>query len=213
MTETAQTAAEAYARDREAFEHDALIQGAWHSERDGRQLACGLGVLGANVKSANDCPASIMPRWLAQLVPWFFDNQTSDDAKNWGLAFYEQLDRLNGVVPFSVVHDWNATIVGPLAIEVAEKLDKSAKPHKALASMHSDALAGKKFSADEWRSVVRVAYAYADADAVAYAYADADADACAYADANANRKAAYQFAIKLLADGMVECLARVHVAA
>ena len=32
MTETAQTAAEAYARYRDAFEHGALIQGAWHSE-------------------------------------------------------------------------------------------------------------------------------------------------------------------------------------
>ena len=62
-------AGEAYERYRFALEHDLLIQKGWHEEQDGRHLACALGVLGKEVDSAQDCPAQVMPRWLARLVP------------------------------------------------------------------------------------------------------------------------------------------------
>ncbi|MFC5372958.1 hypothetical protein ACFPIF_10360 [Brevundimonas faecalis] len=209
------TAAEAFDRYQAFLAEDALIQGGWHQEQDGRHLACALGVLGGGVSSSQDCPAQVMPRWLAQMVPWMFDGMEPDEAKAWGSAFYAELARIDGKVPFSVIHDWHATVVGPLAIEVAEKRGRKPEVHKALAEMQFAALTGKKFSADEWRPVLKAAFydaaaiaaayadadanAYADADAnayaYAYAYAYANADADAYADANANAYAyAYAYA-------------------
>ena len=227
------TAAEAFARYEQAFNEDRLTQGSWHIERDGRHLACALGTLGENVTSPADCPASVMPRWLAQMVPAFFDNQKFEDAKDWGKRFYAALAKLDGNVPFSVVHHWHAHTVCPLGIEAAEKRERDTAPHKALQALHLRALSGEKISADEWRPVLR--YAYANAYAYAYAYADADAYANAYANANANAYAnayanananayadayayayanadayadadAYAYAWKRLADGMVDAL-------
>lgn len=211
MTTTAMplvtTAAEAFDRYQAFLAEDALIQGGWHQEQDGRHLACALGVLGGEVSSAGDCPARVMPRWLAQMVPWMFDGMEPAEAKVWGSAFYAELARIDGKVPFSVIHDWHASVVGPLAIEVAEKRGRKPEVHNALAEMQFAALTGKTFSADEWRPVLKAAYA----DAYAYAYADAyaNADANAYADADANARKA---GIARLANGLVDCLKRVEVA-
>ena len=71
----ATTAAEYADRYLDAFKTGGLTQGAFHSERDGRQVACALGVIGDDVNSAKGCPAQIMPRWLAQMVPAFFDRR------------------------------------------------------------------------------------------------------------------------------------------
>ena len=196
MLQTATEYAEAY---KQAFDHDALTQGAWHTERDGRQLACALGVLGEEVDDPSKCPAQIMPRWLAQMVPTFFDRQKAGDAFAWGLAFTAELARIDGKVPFSVVHDWHANTVCQLGIDAAEKRGRDTAPHKALQTLHLRALAGEKISADEWRPVLKTAYAYAAADADAYA----NADAYAYADADVWKR---------LAVGMVEALKRVEAA-
>ena len=187
---TAQTAAEAYLRYKSALDAGLVIQGSWHAEQDGRQLACALGTLGPDVQSPKDCPSSVMPPWLAQMVPWFFDRQKEADALAWGERFFAELKRLDGNVPFSVVHDWHANVVVPLALDVCAKHNRDSTPHEALKALHLRALAGEKISANEWHPVLRSADAYADANADAYAYA--------YADAT-----------KRLADGMVECLARV----
>jgi hypothetical protein len=232
---TVETAAEAFARYQEFRAHDQLIQADWHSTADdGRQLACALGMLGENVNSPSDCPARIMPRWLANRVSYFFDYQKKHDALVWGEAFYAALARIDGKVPFSVVHDWHANTVCPLAIDVATKRARDVDPHLALQELHKRALIGEKISADEWKPVLRSAYAYVYADAYSYAYADAYADAIAYADADANADAdAYADAIayadadanadayadddanaaacKLLAEGMVAALNRVEV--
>ena len=216
---SAQTATEYATLYREAFDADTLTQGDFHTERDGRQLACALGVIGPDVDSASKCPARIMPRWLAQMVPAFFDRQKADDAKAWGLAFTGELARLNGDVPFSVVHDWHGNVVGQLGIDAAVKRNRNPAPYKALQVLHLRALAGEKIDADQWQPVLKnayanaYAYAYANAYDNAYAYANAYdnayADAYAYANAYANADAdAYAYAWKLLADGMVECLKR-----
>jgi hypothetical protein len=172
---TASTAHEALGLYRAALESDALVQSSWHTERGGRQLACGLGVLGPDVDGPSKCPAQIMPRWLAQMVPGFFDRQKFGDAKDWGLRFYAALDRINGVVPFSVVHDWHANTVCQLGIDAAELRKRDTAPHLVLKALHLRALSGEKIAADEWRPVLK------NADAYAYAYADAYANAYAYA--------------------------------
>ena len=211
------TAAEARDRYAAFLARDGIVQGTWHSTAsDGRELACALGVIGPEISSPKDCPAHVMPRWLAQMVPWLFDNQQRKDALDWGSRFYDQIARLEGVVPFSVIHDWQGNVVGDLAIEVATKRNRQVEPHQALKEMHIASLAGKSFTVEEWRPVLKDADAdaYADADADAYAYADADADAYVYAYADAYVYAyadADADAIKRLADGLVDCLARVPV--
>ncbi len=203
MSATAQDYATRY---KQAFETGTLTQGAFHTERDGRQLACALGVIGPDINDAKDCPAQIMPRWLAQMVPKFFDRQKQDAAFLWGLEFTAELARLNGSVPFSVVYDWHANVVCPLSIKKAEKRGRDPEPHKALQALHLRALDGEKISAKEWRPVLKIAFAdnfaavYADADADAYTRTYAFAYADAYADADAWNK---------LAVGMTECLKRV----
>jgi len=234
--QTAANAHEAFERYAYAYEHDALIQSSWHSEVDGRQLACALGVLGPEVKGPEDCPAAVMPRWLARMTPWMFDHQEAADAKAWGLAFYAELKRLDGKAPFSVIHDWHATAVGPLAIETAEKRNRKPELHRALMDTHAKAAAGQKFTADEWRPVLTAAFfdvyanAYANAGAAAGAYAysisysiatelgaayaasedgDAGVDAYAYATAAERDSAGYKATIKRLAASMVAALSRV----
>lgn len=210
---TATTAAEYAQRYLDAFKTGTLTQGAFHTERDGRQLACALGVIGDEVDGPSDCPATIMPRWLAEMVPAFFDRQKQEDAFAWGVEFTSALKQIDGKVPFSVIHDWHGNVVCQLGIDAAEKRSRDPAPHKALQALHLRALAGEKIAADEWRPVLKDAYAdaYADvyANANANAYADADADANAYAYAHAYADAnAYAYAWKLLADGMVAALSR-----
>ena len=231
-------AAEAFDRYRFAVENRLLIQGGWHAEEDGRHLACALGVLGRPVDSASKCPASVMPRWLALMVPNVFDRLSFEDATAWGMALYEQLARLKGQVPFSVVYDWQANCVlefwaGSLKKRKfsPEVLAEKLAAVESLVALHRRHLAGETAPKAEWREVLRKVYAYAYADADAYAYAYADADAYAYADADAD---AYAYAdadaeptapapgetradlvkrrraenLKLLADGLVAALAR-----
>ncbi len=231
MSLEALTADVAFERYERFFNSDALVQNNWHGRgSDGRELACGLGALDPEINNPRDCPSSVMPRWLAQMVPWFFDGQDFADAKTWGLAFYADLKRLGGAVPFSVIHDWQANVVGPLAIEVATKRKLPTDVHEKLQALHLNVFAGGAAPRTEWYEALRPAlfqvyrgnYAYADAyadadanaDAYANAYAYADANAYADADANADANAnAYAYArkasIKRLADGMVECLGRV----
>ena len=234
-TITTITAAEAFDRYKAAYDANLLTQGDWHIEKDGRHLACALGILGEDIDNPGKCPASVMPRWLAQMVPWFFDKQKENDAKAWGMAFYAELKRLDGKIPFSVMYDWQANVVSPVVIEAEIKRGKDPAPHVAHQAIHARALAGDIAPKEEWVKILRPAYADAhansnadahansNADATAYAYADADAYAAPYADADADAYAdayakaavyyvnatAYADAIKRLADGMVECLRRV----
>jgi hypothetical protein len=191
---TAKTASDALALYRDAMEHDALIQSSWRERADdGRMLACALGVLGPTINDAAKCPGAIMPQWLAKMTVWFFDKQDFDAAKAWGLKFYAELARIGGVVPFSVIHDWHANVVGPLAIEMATRRGANVAAHEALVAMHRKALGGEKFSADQWRPILKGAFK----DAYAYAYASASA-----------RVHAYHSAVTRFADGMVACLRR-----
>jgi len=148
-------------------------------------LMCGLGAIDGSVNSVAKCPAQVMPRWLAHHVVYFFDNQNFDDAKKWGLEFYAELKRLNGAVPFSVMHDWQATTVAQLSFELADKKKLDKAPHLAKQALHLRAMAGDVAGIDEWRTTLKPAFeavyltCYADA---ADAYINADADADAYAD-------------------------------
>jgi hypothetical protein len=69
-----------------------LIQSKWHSvKKDGRQLACLLGAIDDGIKGTIDCPASVMPPWLANLLPTIFDGVAEARASEYGMRFAKAL--------------------------------------------------------------------------------------------------------------------------
>jgi hypothetical protein len=219
MTPVATTAAEAFDLYQHAYKTDCLIQNGWHDEGDdGRKLACALGVLGDEVDGADKCPAEVMPEWLAQMVPWFFDAQPFADAKEWGLRFYAELARLKGEVPLSVGYDWWASVVCPIVIEAAEAREIDPTPWRALQALHQRAAGGDIAPEADWQDAVAAvrawASAWASASASAWASASASAWASAWASASASAwalKVDRAVIVKRMADGMVACLERVAV--
>ena len=176
-----------------------------------------LRALGDELKGAADCPPQIMPLWLAKAAGSLFNARVQramrifpdDAAKAWGVKFYRELARLDGHIPFSVIHDWHANTIAPLVIEISNHAGpnpwQGADRPKALQALHAAAIAGRKVAADEWRPVLRGAFAHIhaggrlgsavvgtrrytlnetvamNADAYADAYASGDADAFAHA--------------------------------
>jgi hypothetical protein len=50
-----------------------IIQGSWRRNAGGHELVCALAAFGPDINSAGDCPADLMPHWLASLVPTLDD--------------------------------------------------------------------------------------------------------------------------------------------
>ena len=200
---TAHSAFETY---KDALENGWLRQGTWNSEEDGRRVACALGVIDPELDSPSLCPAAVMPKWLARMVPWLFDSQKAEDAFSWGAAFYEQLDRLNGQVPFEVVYDWHANYSWQMGIEAFEKMGRDTTAQKAIQELHRRAMTGDRAPSEEWYKALNNAnaYVYAYANVNAYVYADANANANAYAYVYARKAAIAQLAL-----GLVECMKRI----
>lgn len=159
------------------------------ADTDGKDRFTVLDAIG--VSFPPDCPTSIMPRWLAQMVAWFCYAQERSELLCWGEAFYSELARLDGRVPFSVVFDWQARIVGQLAIGVAQRYGGDKSAFTALLDLQSRALAGEKLSRTVWRPVLEKAfvsaYSYANRDGgeLSYYGVAADLAANAFADAYA----------------------------
>lgn len=72
-----------------AFAQDGrLEQGKWHGRRaDGQQIACLLGSIHPKINAAVDCPASLMPQWLARLTISLFDRIPTGQVGRYGLAY------------------------------------------------------------------------------------------------------------------------------
>jgi hypothetical protein len=213
----ASTVAEAFERFERASNDD-LARKFFYEGQTPRLRASGiLRVLGDELKGSSDCPSQIMPLWLAKAAGLLFDARLvegtpiipEDAAKAWGLKFYCELKRLDGKVPFSVIHDWHANTIGRLVVRISERDEpnpwRGVDRPKALQDLHSAALAGRQIAASEWQPVlldafrhihadgrigpaVTVARRYTlgetiaiSADAYANAYAKADAEAFAHA--------------------------------
>lgn len=79
-----------------AHEEGRIIQGTWRKRNGGgRELVCALAAFGPDINSASDCPADLMPPWLAELVPTlddgiaakdvlWFSGELIDRARRWG---------------------------------------------------------------------------------------------------------------------------------
>ena len=174
-----------------------LVQGVWHGEEGGREIACHLGAA-AGVSSPDQCPASLLPGWLAHALPSLFDGQTPAHAQTFARRWGEAMVRpeWTNIDWYAVRGEWLAFIVK----QAKDAADANVSGHASLAA---------------------AAALYAAADAVAVAVTNiyyapryvADAASCA-ADAAARvafypassfiaRTASYEAARNAQADALV----------
>lgn len=121
-----------------------------------------------------------LPAWLPQVLSTLYDGQDPDTAARWGRRIVECCR--SSVLPFAVVHHWQAgTVVPMMAAEVIAE-----QPAAELRRMHARAAAGEEFDEADWRAAIEPVLRglYSDAYGYADAYATAHASASAYAKAN-----------------------------
>jgi hypothetical protein len=71
-----------------------LEQGKWHGHgRDGREIACLLGAIHSGINEPAQCPAHLMPRWMARLTVRLFDGVARGLIFDYGRAYAERLQR------------------------------------------------------------------------------------------------------------------------
>lgn len=61
-----------------AHDEGRIIQGQWR-RTNGKELVCALAAFGPDINSSSDCPAELMPPWLAELVPTLDDGIAAVD--------------------------------------------------------------------------------------------------------------------------------------
>jgi hypothetical protein len=163
-----------------------LIQGEWQSDHDGHELACLLGAISSDVTSPDDCPANVMPAWLAHLLPLLFDNVRGERAVEFGLRFAQALRA--GPVDDSVRDRWLVRVVEFAEGAAAAAAAAAAADAAADADADAEAAAAAAREFAEGAAAEAAAAAEAEAEAVAAAYA---ADAAANAAAVAARAEAW----------------------
>ena len=63
-----------------ALREGRISQGFWRGNGDdGREMVCALAAFGPDINGSGDCPADLMPHWLASLVPAIDDGIKLDD--------------------------------------------------------------------------------------------------------------------------------------
>ncbi len=171
-----------------------LIQRSWHAERKGKEMACLLGAAGG-YKSIEDCPAELMPRWLAECTVALFDGLSQQMVAPITRRYGKLVARWSVLTPDA----WNAVLTRWLvrlidqAVEAVPAFPKTqpywAAVESACAQSTAALLSGDKAAADAAADAARAA-AYAATNAAAFA-ARAAAYAATDAAANAARAAAY----------------------
>ena len=189
---------------------NSIIQGAWQGDEDGRNLVCALAAFGApgEINGASDCPADLMPEWLAQLVPAIDDGIAADQVPWFSGALIDRAARWHvlddaawkriyigiliagvrqAIASASTVHQTNPPKYWPQVTAACEQVCTALETGEGLPEAKQAARAAANAAwAPAW------APAYAPADAAAYAAARAAAYAAYAADAAyAARAAAY----------------------
>ncbi|MUO70085.1 hypothetical protein [Agrobacterium vitis] len=160
-----------------------IIRGVWHrTAEDGRELACLLGALGSDISSSADCPADVMPRWLAGLTPSIDDN-TSEEAWSGIIARYAAASKrwhaLDGAAWRRVQVE---VLISTLEIAMPHDTENVVKPVIDLLLREQ---AGDTPTQDEWAEAAAAARAAARAgDKIAVALLSAIEDECTKATAS-----------------------------
>ena len=159
-----------------------LIQKGWHTEREGKHMACLLGAAGFS--SIRECPAELMPQWLAACTVTLFDGLAQTDCPQIARRYGEMVKRWSVLTPDA----WNAVLSRWLirlidqAVEAvpayAKKQPYWAAVESACAQSTAAISSGDKAAAYAATDAAYAA-AYAAADAAAQA-ADAAADAALF---------------------------------
>ena len=156
-----------------------LVQLAWHAEKDGREVACLLGAA-AGITDVTECPASLMPQWMAHALPGLFDGQTKAHAmtfaRRWGEAMIcPEWKRIDWD---TVRSEWMAFVVQQARDAAAYADAPTGEPNASRRRQYLVVVTDQL--ASNLRDVARQWAAGAAADARASAYAaarDAQADA------------------------------------
>ncbi len=128
-----------------------LVQNEWHSVAEkGRDFACILGAIAPNIVSHTDCPASVMPRWMAPLTVSLFDGQAKDAAMTWAARFGTQMARWHVLdsVAWDRVRDAFCAACVADAWQSAEAYAYAAAADAAAAAARAAALAAAADAAD-----------------------------------------------------------------
>jgi hypothetical protein len=177
-----------------ALKEGRIIQNAWRQQDDGgkgkgpgRELVCALAAFGPDINGSADCPADLMPRWLAELiptlddgiafadVPWFM-GELLQRAKRWSKLDDAAWERIRNAYLIMTIRQ---------AVSAAEPSQPDPKP--AYWAQVVDATNGVIAAIEQG-----VPAAADAARAAAYA-----AHAAAYAAADAARAAAYASSRKM----------------
>ncbi len=180
------------------LEEGRLIQKSWHTKRDGKEMACLLGAAGG-YSATKECPAELMPAWLAECTVTLFDGLGGADFIPVSRRYADLIGRWSVLSPDA----WNAVLSRWLVRVIDQAIDAvpvSAKTQdcwpaieKSAADCRNAIESGNKDAARAAARAARAA-AYAGAyaaRAAAYAYASAYAAADAAADATAYAAYAY----------------------
>ena len=126
---TALTVAERIEQAELAHVEGRIIQHSWRRS-NGKEYVCALAAFGPDINGAEDCPAELMPQWMAQLVPFIDDSIAAEDvpwfmgellarAKRWAILDDAAWERIHtGFMIRSM----------QLAIEEAGKVQPDPKP-------------------------------------------------------------------------------------
>lgn len=143
------------------------------------------------------------PEWFGQAAVTLFGGQDPGAARDWARRVHAELDRLDGRVPFSVVHDWHAHTLVPALAGTGSGADggtDSAADGGALESvrlLHLRALAGERATETEWADALVPALTgvYDRAYPYEVSYASSSASAREYAlDNDYDEERAAEFA-------------------
>lgn len=120
MTNTTQLTIPArIALAKRAHAEDRIMQGSWRGrDGQGRELVCALAAFGPDINGAGDCPAELMPRWLAELVPTLDDGIGRDEVSWFSGELIARAERWSALD----VPAWDRIRVGFLKACIAQAL-------------------------------------------------------------------------------------------
>lgn len=184
--------AEASAAILKACDANALIQGKWHTIKNGREIACLLGSVHPNINSPSDCNGDLMPLWMAELTVVLFDGIQTSEIHNTARRYGNLVARWHVLQP----SDWNTVLQNFLVqtIDTAVNAARSVnigKPYWRQISNACDLCKTAILTNNDTTDVVDAAAARTARAAARAAANAARADAYAAADAAADAAAAY----------------------